>query len=144
MKQFANKNGDVLVLKRGEELHASLIAYAREHGLESAWLSGLGGSGTVTLGYYNFETKEYEWREFDNDLEITGLTGNLSIVDGEPFWHIHGTFGGPDFAVVGGHVKEMIVGLTCELHITPLGTAMTRKYDEETGLKLLCDADASA
>ena len=34
-------------------------------------------------------------------------------------------------------MKEMTVGLTCELLITPLETPLTRTFDDETGLKLL-------
>jgi hypothetical protein len=41
------------------------------------------------------------------------------------------------FNTVGGHVKELVVGATCELLVTPLETPMTRVFDEETGLKLL-------
>lgn len=143
MKQFANKNGDIVVLQRGEELHTSLIAYAREHGLTSAWVTGLGGAGMMTLGYYNFETREYEWHDVDSDVEIVNLTGNLSIVDGEPFWHIHGTFGRADLTTIGGHVRELTVSLTCELHITPLETPMTRRFDDETGLKLLSETNTT-
>lgn len=144
MKQFSNQSGDVVVLKRGEELHAVLQAYAKEHDLKSAWLTGLGGSGQMALGYYNLKSQSYEWRGFSDEHEILNLTGNLSIVDDEPFWHIHGTFGGDDFRAIGGHVRELVVGLTCELHITRLDTPMTRMYDKETGLKLLCPVDQTA
>ena len=34
-------------------------------------------------------------------------------------------------------MKEMTVGLTCELLITPLETPLTHTFDDETGLKLL-------
>ena len=113
------------------------MSYAKEQNLTSAWLSGLGGSGSVTLGFYDIETKEYEWKEFKEPQEILNLTGNLSWVDGEPFWHVHGTFSGCNLTAVGGHVKELIAGLTCEILITPLETPLTRVFDEETGLKLL-------
>lgn len=137
MKAFANPHSTLLVLKRGEELHAKLQEFAREHELKGAWVQGLGGSGAMTLGYYNLTEREYEWREFSEPMEILSLQGNLAWADGEPFWHIHGSFGGRDFASVGGHVKEMTVGLTCELLITPLDTPLTRTFDDETGLKLL-------
>ena len=116
---------------------ARLAEYAREHGLKAAWVSGLGGVGTVTLGFYDIETKSYEWKVFDTPLEILNLSGNLAVVDGKPFWHVHGTFGGRDYQVIGGHVKELVVGLTCELLVTPLDTPLARTFDEETGLKLL-------
>ncbi|MGE5298823.1 MAG: PPC domain-containing DNA-binding protein [Acidobacteriota bacterium] len=137
MKVFPSQNAILLVLNRGEKLHAKLQEFAREHELKGAWVQGLGGSGMMTLGYYNLAEREYEWREYSDNLEILSLHGNLAWVDGEPFWHIHGSFGGRDFASIGGHVKEMTVGLTCELLITPLDTPLTRRFDDETGLKLL-------
>lgn len=137
MKQFTNNLGNILVLKRGEELHTTLIDYAKQHNLKSAWVQGLGGAGTVTLGYYNLSTREYQWKEFTEPFEILNVTGNMSIVDDEPFWHIHGSFGTPDYNVIGGHIQELVVGLTCELLVTPLEEPMTRVFDEETGLKLL-------
>lgn len=137
MQQFSNTNGDLLVINRGEELMARLIEHANEKGLNSAWLSGLGGSGKVTLGFYDSEAKTYEWKEYVEPMEILNLTGNLSWVEGGPFWHIHGMFSGRDLQTVGGHVKELVVGLTCEVLITPLETPLTREFDDETGLKLL-------
>ena len=137
MKVFPSQNAALLVLKRGDELHAKLQEFAREHELKGAWVQGLGGSGAMTLGYYSLVEREYEWCEYSDNLEILSLQGNLAWVDDEPFWHIHGSFGGRNFASVGGHVKEMTVGLTCELLITPLETPVTRMFDDETGLKLL-------
>ncbi len=137
MQQLSNTHGDLVVINRGEEIMAQLACYAKARNLKSAWMSGLGGAGKLTLGFYNIETKAYEWKEFDEPMEILNLTGNLSWVDGKPFWHVHGTFSGRDFQAVGGHVKELVVGLTCEILITPLDTSLTRTFDDETGLKLL-------
>lgn len=137
MKQFLNTNGDVVIVERGEELLTQLTEHAKERKLKSAWLSGLGGSGSATLGFYNLQTKKYEWKKFDWPLEILSLTGNMSWVDGEPFWHVHGTFSSRDFHAFGGHVKDLVVSLTCEVLVTPLKTPLTRVYDDETGLKLL-------
>lgn len=137
MKQFADFNSTLLVLKRGEELHTVLANYAREAGLTSAWLSGLGGAGKATLGYYSLETKSYSWQEFDGPLEILSLTGNLSMADGEPFWHIHGSLSDTKLQAIGGHVKELVVGPTCELLVTPLSLPLTRLPDNETDMKLI-------
>lgn len=137
MQQFSNTHGDLLVIKRGEEVMAKLTDYVRERGLKSAWVSGLGGSGDTTLGFYNINTKEYEWTNYSEPMEILNLTGNLSQVDGQPFWHVHGTFSGRDLVTVGGHVNKLVVGLTCELLVAPLETSLTRTLDDETGLKLL-------
>jgi predicted DNA-binding protein with PD1-like motif len=137
MQQFSNTHGDLVVVARGKEVMAQLAWYAKDLNLKSAWMSGLGGAGRVTLGFYDIETKAYEWKEFNEPMEILNLTGNLAWVDGEPFWHVHGTFSGRDLKTVGGHVKELVVSLTCEILITPLDTPLARTFDDETGLKLL-------
>lgn len=138
MNHFTGANNHLLVLNRGEQLHQQLELFADKHQLKMAWLSGLGGADSLTLGYYNLKTKQYKWQSFNQELEILSLTGNLSIVDGHPFWHIHGSFSGPDYKVIGGHVKSLSIGLTGELFITPHGADITRAYDETTGLKLIC------
>lgn len=137
MKEFVNGTSSVVVLKLGDELHNKLSEYAREHELASAWVEGLGGTSRMTLGYYNIEQRQYTWKEFDEVHEILSLKGNLAWVDNEPVWHIHGAFSNKNFDSVGGHVKELVVGATCELRITPLESPMTRVFDDETGLKLL-------
>lgn len=144
MQQYENSSSTLLVINRGEEVMAHLNAFAKEHQLQSAWVSGLGGAGSVTLGFYNLTTRDYEWTTCSDPLEILNLTGNLSWVDGEPFWHVHGTFSGQDLQALGGHVQSLDVALTCELLVTPLQTAMTRNYDEATGLKLLGDSNETA
>jgi len=137
MKEFANQQANVVVLKRGEELHEVLGNYAREHELVSAWVEGLGGADHMTLGYYRVDEQEYTWKEFNETHEILSIKGNLAWVDDEPVWHIHGAFSDNNFNAVGGHVKELVAGATCELFITYLETPMTRVFDDETGLKLL-------
>ena len=127
-----------MVLERGQELMDALKAYAEENALTSAWIhSGLGGADSVTLSFYDLETKTYIDRTFDQPIEIVSLDGNLSVVDGEPFWHVHGIFGTRDYQAISGHVKQLSIALTGELFITPLEAKLTRAYDETTGLKLL-------
>lgn len=137
MKTFTDNHASILVLERGEEVLAALEQYALQYALESAWLSGLGAAQSVTVAWYDIETKQYFDRTFSEPLEILLLTGNFSRVDDKPFWHIHGTFAGSDYNALGGHVKTLVVGVTCELHITPLGITMTRRHDSTTGLSLL-------
>lgn len=144
MKQYNNSVGDVVILERGEELISALETYADENKLASAWLqSGLGGSGSVTLSFYNFETREYVDKVFDEPLEILSLQGNVSWVDEKPFWHVHGVFGTRNYGTIGGHVKELTIALTAELFVAPLKTPLTRKLDDTTGLKLLEQAEIS-
>lgn len=138
MKDYSSSHSNLLVLQRGEELLASLEAYATKQSLTGAWLqSGLGGTDNVILSFYDLETRQYIDKTFSEPLEILSLQGNLAWVDGKPFWHAHGLFGTRDYQSIGGHIKQLTIALTGELLITPLETALTREYDETTGLKLL-------
>lgn len=137
MKQIKTNNAMIAVLDRGEELHEQLGILTKNNGLTAAWLSGLGGAMNVTLGFYDLSTKSYKWQDFNEPLEIVSLTGNLSIKDGQPFWHVHGVFSGADYKAISGHVKSMTIGLTGELRIEPLEVQLERSLDETTGLQLL-------
>lgn len=138
MKEIASGGETILVLDRGEELLSSLNNYAKERDLSSVWLSGLGAAEKMTIGYYDLATRSYVWTEIDQGIvEILNLTGNLTFFEGEPLWHIHGVFSGTDLKAFGGHVKEMYVGLTCELRLTAVDAKIERRYHNETGLNLI-------
>lgn len=141
MKRFTDdaSGTELLVFAKGEELMAGLDSFAREQAIDGAWVDIVGGAAAVTLGFYDPVAREYRWRSFEEPLEITGLHGDLSWVDGEPAWHVHGSFSRADFSVLGGHVKRCLIGLTGEVMLTPRRTRLTRVYDEETGLKLLSE-----
>lgn len=137
MQESSNTLNDVLIIPRGKEVLAELSRYAKETKAPSAWISGLGGADKVVLSFYNLDSQSFSWTEYEEPLEILNLTGNLAWVDGDPVWHIHGTFSRNNLSVVGGHVKELHIGLTGEFHLTPLTKQLTRQHDETTGLNLI-------
>lgn len=139
MKIHSNPPSDVIILKRGEELITTLNDYVNKTGITSAWLvSGVGGSSQMTLSFYDLETKQYLDRDFNAAFEILSLQGNLSLLDGQPRWHVHGVFSGRDYQTIGGHVQSLTIGLTGELFVTPhTDTQLTRSFDDFTGLTLL-------
>lgn len=128
---------EIIVLDPGEELHQVLSDYAKTNGLQSGWIQAIGTAKNVVLGFYDKDTKQFKWQEFNQTLEIVSLSGNLSVVDGEPYWHIHGVFSGSDYTPIAGHVKELVVGLTCEVYFRSIKSPLTRRFDDHTGLNLL-------
>ncbi len=137
MKSFTQNNDILLVLEKGEELISSLNAYAKNQNLQGGWVTIIGGSGTLTIGFRDPIQKEYIWKEYNEPLEIIGLHGNLAYINDEPIWHIHGTFSRADYSVIGGHVKECTIGLTGEVYLQPNNTKLTREHDPDTGLNLI-------
>ncbi len=128
----------IIRLKKGELLVELLDTFAREQELKSVWLSGLGAAQWAELGFYDLPGKHYHWKQFDEPMEVTALQGNLAWRADQPVWHIHGTLGRNDFQAIGGHIKELCVGGTVELHLhTVFDKRLTRQDDEQTGLALL-------
>lgn len=141
MKYYHHHGSYVLVLGTGEELMDMLNSFAQAANLQSAWLSGLGAATVIEIGHFSLTTKQYHWRKFSGRLEITNLTGNLGQLNGKPFWHVHGSFGDESSRALGGHVKRLVVGGTCELLIRKLDQELIRTENLATGLNLLDSGD---
>jgi predicted DNA-binding protein with PD1-like motif len=124
---------------KGEQLLAGLVQFASENKLDGAWLSIIGGALEMELGFYELETKTYQWQKFTGLYEIVSLQGNLAIgEDGQPIFHLHGVFSDSKYQTIGGHVKELVVGGTCEVFVhCSDGKTLNRKHDPQTGLNLL-------
>lgn len=115
-----------------------LTEFLREQKLSSCWVAGMGGLQNATLGYYNQAEKQYSWQEYQGNLELTNLTGNVAQSGQGLALHLHATVSDETLRCVGGHLKSAIVGATVELYITELAqAALRRRTDNETGLNLL-------
>jgi hypothetical protein len=68
---------------------------------------------------------------------VASLTGNIALVDGEPFLHVHAVLGLPDGSARAGHVLEAHVWPTLEVVLTAWSKRVRRSRDEESGLELL-------
>lgn len=121
----------------GERAIATLLDFCRDEVIGYAALSGLGAVSSVDLAYFNGEMKQYETHPIDEQLEVIGLTGNITIKDGAPFAHVHATFGGRDLGLRGGHIMEMTVKPNLEIWLTRGEEEVVRLPDEESGLYLM-------
>ncbi len=133
-----DKEVRIVNLARGTELVTSLQTLCMEEGIHTAHFTGLGAAEMLELAYYNLSTKTYERHTLNEEVEILSLTGNICMVSEKPLIHVHGVFGRRDLSTFGGHVFSLQVSGACELHITSLQNACTRKHDPETGLNLMC------
>lgn len=130
-------NGFLLRLEKGEEIGSKIIEFAKTQNIGSSFIHALGAVSALELGYYHLDKKDYSWKVFNEDLEIASLTGNISMVDNEPFVHMHGVFANESLITFGGHIKRAEVGATCEVYLVNFDMDISRKFDEEIGLKLL-------
>lgn len=127
----------LLRLATGDDLYNAITDYVRSHDISAASVSFLGAVKRASLRYYNQEEKKYQDFAIDKHLEVVSGTGNVSILDGSPFVHIHAAFADDDGHAFGGHVNEGTEVFALEVTVFQLyGTAPTRQLDETTGLML--------
>lgn len=126
----------LIVLKKGEELVENLQKFASETDIKAAWVSCIGGALEVELGFYDLDNAAYRWQTFESLSEITGIQGNIARDEADEIvLHLHGNFSDETYQTIGGHVKRLIVGGTCEIFVHPFRQPAVREFDEETGLK---------
>ena len=134
---FESANGFLLRLVRGEEIHQTLTRFAAERGIRGGWVQGIGAVRDVELGYYHLETRRYERRVIEEEMEILSLTGNFSRLKGRPFLHAHVSLMRADFSVAGGHLFRGTVAATGEFSIHQTDLRLERRMDAGIGLPLL-------
>lgn len=134
----SSKDLYILRIDPGEEVREEVEKFCGKMNIGAAWVNTLGSCKELELAYYNLGKKEYATKVFSENLEIAAVVGNVAIKDDKPFMHVHGTFSRASMEVVGGHINRCVVSATCEVAIWVAEGKMGRKYDEFTGLHLLC------
>jgi predicted DNA-binding protein with PD1-like motif len=117
MQTQRTRYGWAVKIEPGEEIVATLTAFAAAHGVFAGAISGIGAVGETELGFFVPATGGYVRRRFEGDHEIGALTGNFSQLDGAPFPHCHMILAGEDFVAHAGHLFSGVVTVTCEVQI---------------------------
>ena len=127
----------VLRLEQGEEIVAALRRFCQEQGIAGGWVMGIGTVRQATLSYYVLAEGIYRHVELTGDHEITSLVGNISVMEGEVFPHLHATLSDAGFNLHGGHLSAGVISATGELVVTPFGETLDRRLFPESGMRLL-------
>ncbi|WP_077610585.1 PPC domain-containing DNA-binding protein [Clostridium sp. Marseille-P2415] len=134
----------VVRLDPGDEILTSLIKLCRDEKIGLASVTGLGAVGTVQLGVFDTEKKQYYSREYKGLYEIASLMGSITKKEGDPYLHLHMVIGNPQTGEChGGHLGRAVISATGELVLTEIPGAVGRREDEAIGLNLFqFDAEA--
>ncbi len=123
----------VLRLDPGEEIVASLTAFAQERTVHAAWVNGLGSVDSAVLGFLDPEEKVYLRRTFSERMEIGHLTGNIGVADGKPSVHLHAVLSPRELLAYSGHLHEGRVGVVVEAFVVTMQGAIVRSMDPALG-----------
>ncbi len=137
IRQVEFGKGFVGRLSYGADLLSELTALCLEKDVTCGRIEAIGAVQKARIGFYNQANHEYEFMTLDQPLEITNLTGNVSIRDDKPMIHAHVTLGDRDGKAYGGHLAPGTIIFACEYMIQRIeGAVYIRDVDEQTGLPL--------
>jgi predicted DNA-binding protein with PD1-like motif len=127
-----------LVFDTGDEVAGGLAAFARERRLGAAQFTAIGAFRDVTLGYFDWEKKDYRKIPLREQVEVLSLVGDVAEgEDGTPLVHAHVVVGRSDGAAHGGHLIEAHVRPTLEVVLTESPAHLRKRYDPASHLALI-------
>ncbi len=127
-----------VIFETGEEVAAGLAKFAREQKLAAAHFTAIGALSDVTLGYFDWEQKDYLWIPVNEQVEVLALVGDVVLgKDEEPVVHAHLVVGRRDGSTRGGHLLEAHVRPTLEVVLVESPAHLHRRFDPQSHLALI-------
>ena len=126
-----------LIFDTGEEVAGGLLDFARQNHLAGSHFTGIGALSDVTLGYFDWEKKDYRKIPIREQVEVVSLVGDIALKDNEPKVHAHVVVSKSDGTAHGGHLLEAHVRPTLEVIVTEEPGHLRRRHDPESGLALI-------
>ena len=127
----------MLVFDSGDEFTAGLNQFARDFDIHGASFTAIGALEKCTLGWLDWETKQYVPIPINEQCEVASMIGDIGVKDGQPAYHAHmvvGTKGGMAHA---GHVLEAWVRPTLEVVLTETPAYLIRDLNNTAGIALI-------
>ena len=127
-----------LVFDKDDEVIAELTDFAKQQNLSASQFTGLGAFRSVTLGFFDWEQKDYQRIAITEQVEVVALVGDITLdeSDGHKL-HPHVVVAKSDGTAHGGHLLEARVRPTLEVVLSETPAHLRRRSDPETGLALI-------
>jgi len=140
MKSIKTKVKRVIVgkLEPDEDIIDAITDLVKTQNITSGFINIIGALKKITIGFFDLESMQYNFKTFDEDVELISCKGNISYKEGEPIIHLHVAIGREDFSMIGGHLSQpSIVSVTGEVYIFEIAEKVKRAIDPKFGLTLM-------
>jgi predicted DNA-binding protein with PD1-like motif len=121
----------VLIFAKNDEVMSGLAEFAHKYHVTSAHYQAIGDALSAKIGVYDYRRKQFKVIPITEPCEVTSLTGDIAVLNGQPAPHSHLNLAAADGSVRGGHLLELIIGPTLELFVTVEPTALYKRHNEE-------------
>jgi predicted DNA-binding protein with PD1-like motif len=126
-----------VVFETGDEVARGLAAFAQARQLRASHFTAIGAFQDVTLGYFDWNKKDYERIPIREQVEVLSMMGDIALDRGTPKVHAHVIVGKSDGTAHGGHLLEAHVRPTLEVIITESAGELRKSYDPLSKLDLI-------
>lgn len=127
-----------LVFDSGDAVMQELRQWCREQAITAAGFTAIGAFADATVGWFDWETKQYREIPVEEQVEVLSLAGDIAVgPDGDAAAHAHVVLGTRDGSTRGGHLIRAHVRPTLELILDEAPAHLRKKYDPESGLALI-------
>ena len=127
----------VIRINKGEEIISELKKVCEKENVQLASITAIGALDKLSIGIRDSRQKIYVNHEFSGEYELIALIGNVTVMDGNFYAHLHMSAADLQGDVIGGHLHEARVSATCEIFMSVCDGKVERAFDEETGLNLM-------
>src|SRR5437762_3058679 len=120
-KLIHEQNGQrtyALVFETGDEVLVGLKQFAEQRKLGAAQITAIGAFRDVTLGYFDWEQKEYQKIPVHEQVEVLSMLGDVAEEKGQPKVHVHVVVDRSDGTTRDGHLLETHVRPTLKVILT--------------------------
>jgi uncharacterized protein len=128
----------ILVLDEGDEAFRCLTEFAEREGVTAASVTAIGAFRAATIGFFEFETKNYKKIPVEVQSEVLSMIGDVAVDDnGKASLHLHAVLGFSDGSTKGGHFIEGHVRPTLEVVLRETPADLRRKHRADLGIALI-------
>ncbi|MCM1077383.1 MAG: DNA-binding protein [Bacteroides sp.] len=129
-------NTFVVSVDNHQEVASTLARVCNDLNITGGDIIGIGAVNEATLRCFNPATKEYVDKTFSEQMEIANLTGNIGVLNGQIYLHLHVTLGKTDYTALAGHLLSATLNGAGEFVINKYSGEVPRYHNNQIGLNM--------
>jgi len=130
------ENNYIVSIKDQSSIVQALNDFVLNQNIKSGQVTGIGAVSEATLRFFDFSTKDYVDKKFDEQMEVTNISGNVSVAENKPLLHLHITLGRQDYSAIAGHLQDAKIRGAGEFFFYPIEIPVFKTKNEDIGINL--------
>ena len=126
-----------VIFESGDDPVEGLTRFAERENLNASSFTAIGAFSEATLGYFDWEKKDYDRIPVGEQVEVLALVGDIALEGEKKKVHAHVVLGRRDGSACGGHLLAAKVRPTLEVIVTESPSYLRRVQDPASGLALI-------